>query len=127
MPDVDLQERPPKAGKSRRAALPPAAAEDGAPQAQPSGVMRRIVLTSPKGGSGKTGTTRNLAVAAAMDGYKVATVDLDPQRSLTRWFEKRPDQATFIQHHEAHMRDVRAVLDEVSGFDLVLFDTPTAV
>lgn len=89
--------------------------------------FKRLVVTSPKGGSGKTGTTRNLAVAAVLDGYRVATVDLDPQGSLTRWWEKRPDEATSIDHFSAHIRDVAAVLDEVRNYDLVLFDTPTSV
>ena len=89
--------------------------------------FKRLVVTSPKGGSGKTGTTRNLAVAAVLDGYRVATVDLDPQGSLTRWWEKRPDEATSIDHFSAHIRDIAAVLNEVKDYDLVIFDTPTSV
>jgi chromosome partitioning protein len=125
MAGQDVMERPARAKKSRKKAeLQDAARAD--PAAQPHR-LKRVVVTSPKGGSGKTGTTRNLAVAAALDGYRVATIDLDPQRSLTRWWEKRPDEATNIDHFAAHIRDVNAVLAEVADFDLMIFDTPTSV
>ena len=38
---------------------------------------RTIVITSGKGGVGKTTTTANLAAALASDGYKVVAVDGD--------------------------------------------------
>jgi chromosome partitioning protein len=120
----DMMERPVRAKKSRGKHAVKAVQVDPAAQLHR---LKRVVVTSPKGGSGKTGTTRNLAVAAALDGYRVATVDLDPQRSLTRWWEKRPEEATNIDHFAAHIRDIDDVLAEVTEFDLVLYDTPTSV
>ena len=35
--------------------------------------MKRVLVSSPKGGSGKSNTARNVAVAAAHEGLKVAT------------------------------------------------------
>lgn len=52
--------------------------------------MKRVLVSSPKGGSGKSNTARNVAVAAAHEGLKVATADLDAQESLTRWWQRRP-------------------------------------
>lgn len=52
--------------------------------------MRRIVLSAPKGGGGKTTLTRNLAAIAAHERLAVATADLDPQASLTIWSRRRP-------------------------------------
>ena len=44
-------------------------------------VKRRTVLVNgPKGGLGKTTLVRNLAVAAARTGLRVALADLDPQK-----------------------------------------------
>jgi len=120
----DMMERPVRAKKSGRKQAVKAVQVDPVTQLHR---LKRVVVTSPKGGSGKTGTTRNLAVAAALDGYRVATVDLDPQRSLTRWWEKRPEEATNIDHFAAHTRDIDDVLAEVIEFDLVLYDTPTSV
>src|SRR3954447_9212075 len=54
--------------------------------------FRILLTTSPKGGVGKTGCSRNLAVAAAKSGRTVAVLDLDPQKSLSRWWQKRPEE-----------------------------------
>jgi chromosome partitioning protein len=121
----DVMERPVHARKSGRMKSKVTASHP-APSAKPY-QFKRLVVTSPKGGSGKTGTTRNLAVAAVLNGYRVATVDLDPQGSLTRWWQKRPEEATSIDHLGAHIRDIGAVLAEVKDYDLVLYDTPTSV
>lgn len=49
-----------------------------------------VVTGNEKGGSGKSTTAIHLAVALLRDGYRVATLDLDPrQRTLTRYVENR--------------------------------------
>lgn len=89
--------------------------------------MRRLLISSPKGGSGKTHFSRNLAVAAALEGYAVATGDLDSQRSLTKWWSKRPSGAVGIAHYSAEMPDAEDLLAEVSGYDLFVIDTPPGI
>ncbi|EWY40946.1 hypothetical protein N825_33990 [Skermanella stibiiresistens SB22] len=87
-----------------------------------------VLITSPKGGVSKTSTARNLAVAAAMDGARVATMDLDPQATLTRWWGKRPEEGVIqIQHHSASIIDAINALKEVKDVDLLIIDTPTSV
>jgi chromosome partitioning protein len=48
-----------------------------------------LTLAQQKGGAGKTTLVAQLAVAFARRGLTVALVDIDPQGSLTRWFEAR--------------------------------------
>lgn len=50
---------------------------------------RIITVAQQKGGSGKTTIAAQLAVGLAQEGYSVATVDIDPQGSLSLWYEKR--------------------------------------
>ena len=60
--------------------------------------MYRLVLASPKGGSGKTTMARNLATAAVHHGLNVVTADLDPQATLTAWSRRRPKNLLAIPH-----------------------------
>ena len=87
----------------------------------------RVVASSPKGGSGKTNLIRNLAVAAALEGFDVGTADFDPQQTLTKWLGKRPEQAASISHYAAGLPDVVDFLAEVDGHDLLFIDTPPSV
>ena len=89
--------------------------------------QRFLLISSPKGGSGKTTLARNLAVAAALDGFKVATIDLDRQQSLSRWWSKRPENFMSIQHMIALIGDSNQIVQEATGFDLVIVDTPPAI
>lgn len=89
-----------------------------------------LVLSSAKGGSGKTTSTRNLAICALHDGLSVATVDLDAQGSLTLWFKRRPDEAPAFQHFQvpldAGVDAIKSIMS-LNDLDLVLVDTPPGV
>jgi len=51
--------------------------------------MKTILVASSKGGVGKTTIATHLAANAALSGQRTVLVDADPQRSSTRWAEKR--------------------------------------
>ena len=51
-----------------------------------------ITVAQQKGGAGKTTLAANLAAAWAV-GLRVALLDIDPQRSLSRWHALREDNA----------------------------------
>ena len=51
--------------------------------------MRTILIANPKGGSGKTTLTINLAGYLAASGQRVAILDLDRQKSATQWLSAR--------------------------------------
>jgi chromosome partitioning protein len=91
-------------------------------------MVQRVVMAAPKGGSGKTMLTRNLAVAAAATGVRVATADLDPQATLTAWSRRRP-QDKAIPHYKVAWADAGALLDddELGVHELVLIDTPPSI
>jgi chromosome partitioning protein len=51
--------------------------------------MYVIAVVNTQGGVGKTTLASALAVRAAKDSPRVAMVDLDPQRSLVEWWQRR--------------------------------------
>lgn len=80
--------------------------------------MKRIGFVTQKGGAGKS--TGCLALAGALaQKHRVALVDLDRQRSLTRWAEisELPDSMEFFT------ADKPADLKQLSGFDFAVIDT----
>src|SRR5690349_10083947 len=129
MTGTEVQERPAK--RRRKVAdaggTPANEGSTSLGEAVPAKRPLRVVMSSPKGGSGKTGTCRNLAVAAALDRFQVATVDFDPQRTLTKWWEKRPEAAANIDHFAAEIGKVDAVLSGVTGYDFLFYDTAPSV
>jgi len=91
--------------------------------------MRRIILASPKGGAGKTTLCRNLAATAAAEGLRVAIGDLDPQRTLTKWWRRRQSSERALQHYELSMEDANVLARDgaVEDCDVFLIDTPPAI
>ncbi len=91
---------------------------------------RLLTISSSKGGSCKSTTTRNLAVAAVHSGLSVATVDLDAQQTLTIWNKRRPEAAPTISHYSFAFRmandEIKALVNNGS-FDLVIVDTPPGI
>jgi chromosome partitioning protein len=89
-----------------------------------------VLYSSPKGGVGKTSCCKNTAVAAARDGLRVATIDLDRQRTLTQWCELRKDQDVVqFDHFEGrldHLDKVLSVID-LTAYDIIMVDTPPSV
>lgn len=91
---------------------------------------RWVVYSAPKGGVGKTTSCKNTAVAAARDGMRVATLDFDPQRTLSQWHDlRRPHDVARVDHYEGSLDDVEAALARIdaSVYDVVFIDTPPSV
>ena len=59
------------------------------PHAQEGFAMKVLALATQKGGTGKSSLAVSLAVAAQERSLKVYVVDLDPQATARKWFERR--------------------------------------
>ena len=59
--------------------------------------MKTILIANPKGGSGKTTLSTNIAGYLATRGQRVAMLDLDRQKSATQWLATRSPQLPSIE------------------------------
>jgi chromosome partitioning protein len=82
-------------------------------------MVKVVAVVNQKGGTGKTTTTANLAVAFADRGRRVLAVDIDPQASLTFYFG----------HDERALEAARktlfwALVGDVAAGDMLCGDNP---
>ena len=85
--------------------------------------MRVVVLANSKGGVGKTTLAAALAVRAAAESKRVALLDLDPQESLSAWWERRgKEKNPKLFEVDAATEAIELLMSE--GWDWVFIDTP---
>lgn len=80
--------------------------------------MRVVLVANPKGGSGKTTLSVNLAGYLAAQGKRVALLDLDPQKSATQWLATRGEDLPTIDL----IRD-----GQKNGRDWLVIDSPAGL
>jgi len=89
-----------------------------------------ITVAQQKGGTGKTTLAANLAAAFAPD-FRVALLDIDPQKSLTRWYKiraARPQPAATLTFSEVSGWRLGAELERLKRtHDMVLVDSPPQI
>jgi chromosome partitioning protein len=85
--------------------------------------MKIVAVEAGKGGSGKTTTTLNLAVAAGMAGKTVVVIDLDPQASAAGWKDSRPAETPVVVSVPSTRLPQALQAARDGGADLVLIDT----
>ena len=90
--------------------------------------MRVLALASQKGGSGKTTLSGHLAVQAQRAGAgPVVLIDIDPQGSLSDWWnERQDDMPAYAQTTVARLPADLEMLRQ-QGFRLAVIDTPPAI
>jgi len=84
--------------------------------------MQTILVASSKGGAGKTTLATQLAGHFAVAGKATVLVDADPQRSATRWCERRADLDAAVLPLDGHARAYHRQLPE--GVGRVVIDAP---
>lgn len=67
--------------------------------------MKAVLVASSKGGVGKTTIATHLAAQSALAGHLTALVDADPQRSATRWAERRAGLEAAVLPIDGERRD----------------------
>jgi len=86
----------------------------------------RIVLISKlKGGAGATTATREIATYAASNKVRSAVIDLDGQGTLTRWWQRRPEEKKFPTLLQIDIAELPAKADAIrEKYGLTIIDTP---
>jgi chromosome partitioning protein len=85
--------------------------------------MKTIAIESQKGGSGKTTTALNLAVAAEKVGQTAVVIDLDPQASAAGWKDtRRAETPVVVSVPPVRLPQALQAAQE-GGADLALIDT----
>ena len=84
--------------------------------------MKKILIANPKGGSGKTTLSTNLAGYFASKGRQVHLLDLDQQQSSKGWLQRRPPTLPKINR----VRSVNA-LKKKKNVEIVIIDSPAGI
>jgi chromosome partitioning protein len=94
---------------------------------------RILLISSPKGGSGKSVLSRHLLISAAQAGVRAIGLDFDRQQTLTKWAARRlrtreafPDFADTVVE-PVTLQDWRGALRRADGYQLAVLDTPPSV
>ena len=98
-------------------------------------MARILTVAQQKGGAGKTTLAAHLAVAIAETGKTVAVVDIDPQASLSSWWEMREElglpapsngkgKGSLSVHRITGWRTANEVEKLARDHDVVVVDSP---
>lgn len=90
--------------------------------------MKTVVITSQKGGSGKTTIVAHLAVAAEEAGHgPTVLIDTDPQQTLATWWKTREMETPKLA--SVTLRELASKLIDLRemGFTWCFIDTPPAL
>lgn len=88
-----------------------------------------ITVGQRKGGAGKTTVVAHLAVSLAQTGRRVAIIDIDPQASLSKWYELREKKFgkgyTGLHFLASSGWRVEIAINNIKdNYDYVLIDAP---
>jgi len=84
--------------------------------------MRKILIVNPKGGSGKTTLSTNLAGYFASQKREVYLLDLDKQQSAAGWLKRRPKNLPKI-HKLSNLK----AADGKKGAGFIVIDSPAGL
>lgn len=86
--------------------------------------MKILAIANRKGGASKSTLAAHLSVAAEKDGKKTILIDMDPQKTLESWWEKRTEESpSLVDIPPLELEDKLNLLRK-SDFDICIIDTP---
>jgi chromosome partitioning protein len=86
--------------------------------------MKVLTIANRKGGAGKSTCAAHLAIQAVQKGIKTILIDMDPQKTLETWWQKREEENPFlIESSPNDLPDILTKLRE-KDFGLCIIDTP---
>lgn len=87
--------------------------------------MRIVALVTQKGGCGKSTLALNLAVAAHEPHCRTLILDMDPQRTVSDWWQDREAKVPdCVEVKDSQQLSHGIDIAQTQGFDLVFIDTP---
>lgn len=88
--------------------------------------MKTISLISQKGGAGKTTLAFHIAVAAHQTGLRTAVFDLDPQASISKWYDDRNEDPEVMMVQPERLLNAKEKVEEAGAGMLVIDTAPNA-
>ncbi|MGA3123631.1 MAG: AAA family ATPase [Polyangiaceae bacterium] len=88
---------------------------------------RIIAIVSQKGGTGKTTTAVNLAVAAMLDGKQVVVADLATEANAAGWYGYRGEKVPLVQPTHPKGLDALVTVATAQRVDWLIVDTEGGV
>lgn len=86
--------------------------------------MKVLTVANRKGGAGKSTCAAHLAIEAVKSGLKTIVIDMDPQKTLETWWQKRVEDNPYLL--ETTASELSSILQklEQKDLDLCIIDTP---
>lgn len=87
--------------------------------------MKTIAIIGQKGGTGKSMIAKSLAAGFANDGYSTLGLDLDPQATLSKWYDRRPTNDDGLHVVGTLVGRLAKTVEEAreQGVDICIIDT----
>ena len=86
--------------------------------------MKVLTVANRKGGAGKSTCAAHLALEASRAGMRVILIDMDPQKTLENWWNKREEENPYLIDVMAN--DLHTTISDLekNNLDLCIVDTP---
>lgn len=86
--------------------------------------MKVLTVANRKGGAGKSTCAAHLAIEAVKSGLKTILIDMDPQKTLETWWQKREEENPYLL--ESAAADLPEMIKKLEDkdFNLCIIDTP---
>src|SRR3989338_8009721 len=86
--------------------------------------MKILTIANRKGGAGKSTCAAHIAVEAVKNGLSTIIIDMDPQKTLEMWWQKRTEENPVMI--DTNAEELPALVEKLQDrkFDLCIIDTP---